>query len=120
MWIDLSASPAHTHTSCLHHLACLGETGGPPASVPWTLFPGNQDRLCELGEPPPLRCLGLPLQGSPETTLREETFVHCTRTGKEGGGDKLGTQSVCLSVCLSVRGGLTYLPSSPKSEAGPT
>ena len=49
VWIDLSASPAHTYTSCLHRLACLGETGGPPASVPLTLFPGNQDWLCELG-----------------------------------------------------------------------
>lgn len=87
--------------------------------MPLTPFSGKQEPLRELGEPPPLRCLGLPLQGSPKTTLREETFVHCTRTGKESVGDKLGAQSIHLSVCLSVGGGLTRLPSSPKSEAGP-
>ena len=78
--------------------------------MPLTSFPGNQERLRELGEPPPLRCLGLPLQGSPETTLREETFVHCTRTGKESVGDKLGAQSVRPSVCLSVCGRWSYSP----------
>ena len=71
--------------------------------MPLTPFPRNQERLRELGELPPLRCVGLPLQGSPETTLREETFVHCTRTGKESVGDKLGAQSVRPSVLPPAR-----------------
>lgn len=90
--------------------------------MPLTSFPGNQERLRELGEPPPLRCLGLPLQGSPETTLREETFVHCTRTGKESVGDKLGAQSVRPSVCLSVclwEVVLLASPAPPSQKQGP-
>ena len=75
--------------------------------MPLTPFPGNQERLRELGELPPLRCLGLPLQGSPETTLREETFVHCTRTGKESVGESWAHS---LSVRLSVCGRWSYSP----------
>ena len=86
--------------------------------MPLTPFPRNQERLRELGELPPLRCLGLPLQGSPETTLREETFVHCTRTGKESVGDKLGAQSVRQSVCLW-EVVLLASPATPSQKQGP-
>ena len=86
--------------------------------MPLTPFPRNQERLRELGELPPLRCVGLPLQGSPETTLREETFVHCTRTGKESVGDKLGAQSVGPSVCLW-EVVLLASPAPPSQKQGP-
>ena len=105
-----------THTAARAPLAFCWETACPPTSITLAPFPGNQELAQRARGAASPAMSGSPFIGfSRDHPGVEEISVHCSRTSKEGVGDELGM----WSVCLSVGGGLTCLPASPRRKQGP-